>query len=161
MQHHDCWSFEPAFMDNRPAPGTFLCKGCPAICKSWHGLKVHQMRMHSYRVPIRAFVDTVNCPVCMVHFGIRIRVMHHLRRVANMCGPIVISCFSRLPVEQVALMDAHDAKNVAAGKRLGHVRGVWTGRACRAQGPLMRCCYDEDVPDLPITISPEFALTPG
>ena len=161
MQHRDCWSFEPVSMNNRPAPGTYPCGDCSKICSSWHGLKIHQMRMHMYRVPIRAYVDTVHCPVCMVNFGTRIRVLHHLRRAANLCRPIIISRFSRLPVEQVALMDAHDAKNIAAGKRLGHVRGVWTGRACRALGPLMRCCYDEDVLDLPITRSPELALTPG
>ena len=47
---------------------------------------MHRSRKHGYIDPIDSHIDTVHCPVCMLHFDNRIRVLNHIKYRSNICN---------------------------------------------------------------------------
>lgn len=119
VQYKEIWSQLPDRTNSLPAPSRFDCNMCTRTCHSWTRLRVHQCKMHGFRVPERSRIDTAWCPICLTHFGSRIRVLRHLARSANLCRPIILREFNPLDDEQVDKLDAIDRIDIALGKKCG------------------------------------------
>ena len=64
------------------APSIFFnsyCLDCGKTFSSHQRLALHRKIKHGARDPVDLLVDTVHCPVCMVYFHNRVRVLNHLK----------------------------------------------------------------------------------
>ena len=59
-------------------------------------MAVHRKVSHGIRDPVDLLVDTVHCPVCLVYFHNRVRVLNHIKYRSSVCrlnlkvaGPII------------------------------------------------------------------------
>ena len=139
------WSWERSFA----ATGVFPCNYCTRVCESWTALQVHKARVHDFRRPERCRIDTPWRPICLVHFGSRIRVLRHLCRSTNLCRPLILRTLRPLGHEQVEALDAADSADRAKGRKSGFRDGVWRGRAIQLAGPMvLEACVEVDEPIL-------------
>ena len=73
-----------------------ICLDCGKSFNSYQKLAVHRKVKHGQRDPINALVDSVHCPVCLLFFHDRIRLLNHLKYRSLVCrlnllalGPLV------------------------------------------------------------------------
>ena len=117
---------------------TFSCYECGYACESRQQLALHSFKMHSYSRRTRAFIDTEYCPVCLQHFGSRIKVINHLEEKSMRCRAVVLTCFPKLPlsvVERLDMEDAGIARNFAEQGRRRHHHDTFVERL---SGPMPR-----------------------
>ena len=72
------------------------CLDCGKTFSSYQRLAVHRKVSHGIRDPVDLLVDTVHCPVCLVYFHNRVRVLNHIKYRSSVCrlnlkvaGPII------------------------------------------------------------------------
>ena len=74
------------------------CLDCGKSFSSYQRLALHRKIKHGARDPVDCLIDSVHCPVCMIYFHNRIRVLNHLKYRSSVCrlnlvlaGPIISS----------------------------------------------------------------------
>ncbi len=83
------------------APPIFFnsyCLDCGKSFSSYQRLALHRKIKHGARDPVDCLIDSVHCPVCMVFFHNRVRVLNNLKYRSSVCrlnlslsGPIINS----------------------------------------------------------------------
>ena len=83
------------------APPLFFnsyCTDCGKCFNTYQKLALHKKVKHGLRDPVNALVDDVFCPVCMLFFHDRIRLLNHLKYRSLVCrmnllaqGPLISS----------------------------------------------------------------------
>ena len=73
-----------------------LCGDCGKCFNSFQKLALHRKVKHGARDPVDLLVDTVFCPVCLLYFHDRIRLLNHLKYRSCICklnllaaGPLI------------------------------------------------------------------------
>ena len=61
------------------------CLDCGITFSSYQRLALHLKIKHNARDPVDFLVNTVHCPVCMIYFHNRIRLLNHLKYRSSVC----------------------------------------------------------------------------
>ena len=113
-----------------------LCNDCGKCFNSVQKLAVHKKVKHGARDPIDLLVDTVFCPVCMLYFHDRKRLLNHLKYRSRLCKLNLLADGPLISPERALQLDLDNRElrrtRFAAGLR-AHAAVV---PAFRVQGPL-------------------------
>ena len=112
------------------------CPECNDICKSRQALAVHRAKRHQWRRPERLFVDSTTCPVCLVDFQTRTRVINHIAEKSAVCRLNIVICGTAMSIEQADALDADERERVQVLKRRGLRAHHVEVPCCRVPGPL-------------------------
>ncbi len=122
------------------APPLFFnsyCLDCGKTFSSYQRLALHRKIVHGSRDPVDLLVSSVHCPVCMVFFHNRVRLLNHLKYRSTVCRLNLIVSGPLISVEQADVLDegCRDLRRrrYAAGLRAHSVCAEPCFRLC---GPL-------------------------
>ena len=78
------------------------CADCDKHFSSYQRMMVHRSRKHDYLDPINCYVSSNHCPICMLYFHSRVRVLNHIKYRSFVCkanlllaGPILLDADAR------------------------------------------------------------------
>ena len=73
-----------------------ICSDCGKCFNSYQKLALHRKVKHGARNPVDLLVDSVFCPICLLYFHDRIRLLNHLKYRSTICklnllavGPLI------------------------------------------------------------------------
>jgi hypothetical protein len=94
-------NFDVPFVVRSLAPPMFLPSTCPHCSKVFAGyqrMALHMKVVHDILDPVHMLVDDVFCPVCLLYFHNRVRLLNHLKYRSSVCrlnlvlqGPLLSS----------------------------------------------------------------------
>ena len=120
---------------------TFHCSHCSFVAASRQQLAIHAFKVHGIHRPIRGYIDTAHCPVCLQLFYSREREICHVHEKSHRCRAVILNCFTPLDVYVVEELNAIDAAEARALNKQGRRRHYVSTLASRLQGPLCRGAY--------------------
>ena len=127
------WAFSKKLLG---AGVIFRCDDCAGVFTSKQGLAVHRYRKHGWRHDAHLLVDVTHCPVCMVEFWHRSRILAHLMDKSLVCLNNLRLRVTRLPRELADELDAISKREVKAWKASGKHK-AWASVPCvRLSGPI-------------------------
>ena len=100
-----------------------LCIECGRDFPSLNALAAHRMRAHGLRHPFRDRIRGTICPGCARDFGLRDRLLTHIRGLMGCTG--VVQPLPLLSPEEVQAEDAAARAQVRANQKAGLYR--WAG----------------------------------
>ena len=112
------------------------CDLCSVAFGSRQQLALHSYKKHGVKNDVRRLVDTTHCPVCMLQFWTRERVINHLRYRSTLCRDH-LSLFPKFSVEYAEELDKAEKSNHASLAAGGKRRHSSTRPCCRLPGPLV------------------------
>ena len=134
-----CWASTPA---DREVTQTHRCQFCDICFSSAKRLSGHIFQKHHLRNPIRQFIDTTSCPICLLEFGSVERVVRHLscRKdcPVNKCRTAMMLFFPTLAPDQLNCIDEASRQQSHKLMRAGHRETYAERPAVRLQGPLQK-----------------------
>ena len=81
---------------NPPSSDPHVCPDCGTFFASLQKMAVHRNRRHKYTHPLHAYVCFTVCPICLLQFHNRTRLLNHLKYRSSVClanvlinGPIL------------------------------------------------------------------------
>ena len=121
------------------APPLFLnstCTICGKCFNSFQKLALHKKVKHGYRDPVDRLVDTVWCPICMLYFHDRIRLLNHLKYRSKLCQLNLFLSGPLISPERADQLDV-DCRELRRSRRAAGLRAhAATAPVIRLQGPL-------------------------
>ena len=120
----------------RDAQHAWKCEACQANFKSKQGLASHNFQSHGLRRVERCYVDTTHCPICLLEFWTRERLIVHVSEKSTLCkhnlmlrGPVLTES-EAMELDRAEL--GRIRENCKQGLRRTHAR-----KPCvRIEGPL-------------------------
>ena len=83
----------------------FACTKCLYKCDTWHHLATHASSSHGKKDPIRMYLPTNVCPICLTGFSNREGVLEHARRGRTPCKRQLILMGPVLTEQQADAID--------------------------------------------------------
>ena len=112
------------------------CDVCGKQLNSKRFLGVHRFRKHGIKSEVRRHVVVTHCPMCLVQFHDRERLIRHLEHAAPHCRQLVLSRFPALPDADVAEAEKVGADRARQLAKQGKMR-VHAALPCvRMPGPV-------------------------
>ena len=78
---------------------SFECSACSRRFDTRQKYSVHLFKVHHIKSIERKYVNTTHCPICMIEFWTRERILNHLRYKSQVCrqnlllrGPLLSDC---------------------------------------------------------------------
>ena len=112
-----------------------VCEECERAFATKQALAVHRFKVHEGHAPARWHVSTTHCPVCLLEFHTRDRVVAHFDKSA-VCKCNLLLGHPRLSEEEFAELQTHAAEQVRTLRAGGRSRCFAVLPCVRLQGPL-------------------------
>ena len=112
------------------------CKLCPRVLGSAAALGAHMCSQHGEKNELRRYVWGSTCPICLMHFHTRPRLLHHLKCRSKLCPVLLVSHYPPMPIDETSALDAVDGEDIRVLRSLGHPPTFAAVPAFRAAGPL-------------------------
>ena len=142
LREREAWDIRPepvvdrGFQDGIHFDSLHHCTVCQYTARTYQQLAVHLARKHGIKVQIRKFIDAHWCPVCLLYFGARPRVVDHVQK-SPVCRFNIQCSYPMLPDTVVAELDEADRVQIALGKQLSKGKRGAGPTACRMLGPYL------------------------
>ena len=111
------------------------CGQCGKTFATRQAFAVHDFRAHGTSTAVRWHVSTTFCPVCLLEFHTRDRVIAHFR-MSSVCRMNLLLNHPRLSVEEFEALQTRAAEKVRALRASGRARCYAAMPCYRLQGPL-------------------------
>ena len=96
---------------------------------------MHMFKAHGCKAQVRLFATAETCPICLVHFHDRPRLLYHLKYSSPGCLPKLLHHADPVTEQEADLLDAADAEQRREERRKGvGLRKAWLP-AVRLHGP--------------------------
>ena len=120
---------------------TFKCETCSAVFSNSRALSCHYRMSHGVCDPVKHFVASNSCPVCLATFSCRLSVLKHLADARRpKCRIRLLSGeFPRIPDELCAELDDKDREEKKIANRNGHSHVLSTKPAVAFNGRILGC----------------------
>ena len=115
---------------------SFACSQCDKTFNTHQKLSLHLWKVHNVKNPIRLHINTVFCPVCMVMFHTRERVLNHLRYRSALCREQILEYPQVLDDVQADDLDLSLRESNILLQKAGRRRHSAVLNAFRLSGPL-------------------------
>ena len=125
----------------------FQCYICNKQFYSLQSFSLHQFKAHGIRNLCRQYVAGSVCPLCLVNFHTRERLLNHVRYRSIICRKYVMKGPPPLSMEEADQLDADDRLKMRQLRSAGNRKHSATrddGVCHRAHGPLL---HNIDVPN--------------
>lgn len=113
----------------------FSCNVCNKVFNTKQSLALHEFKVHGIKDCLRKYVNTVFCPICMVMFHTRERLLNHLKYRSPTCKTNILLGQPVLTEEEANNLDSQDAHNFVLMQKAGKRRHHCDAPAYRLQGP--------------------------
>eukprot|EP00973_Karenia_brevis_P007574 1026252-Karenia_brevis.AAC.1 len=116
------------------------CDLCNKDFKSKQACNMHKSRVHGWIHPAQFYIQGSQCPVCLLEFTTRGRLLQHVMYKGFRCNCLA-NLYLRGPVlthEEVKLAMQDVAKTSRANTKAGYRRTRVCAPATRAEGPLLQ-----------------------
>ena len=127
------WAVNPAFR----AINDLFCDSCDAVFQSSQQLMLHKFKKHGVKHPIRRYVDSTHCIICMKEFWSRERIMNHLKYKSAVCRLQLCTSPPCLSEEQAQVLDDAEKQSNISNSRLGRRRHHAVLPCVQLYGPLV------------------------
>ena len=141
-----CWAVNAV---DRELLHIHRCEMCNKNFESAKSLSCHNFQVHHVRNPVRQFVDSSCCPICLTEFWSIERLIRHLsiRKDCpfNKCRTIMLLFFSPLTHEQISKIDEDALRESKKLKHQGRRETFADLPATAAEGPRIKVAsiFDE------------------
>ena len=119
---------------------SFQCHMCSRCFPSNQTRALHLFKVHGVKSDVRLRIDTTHCPVCMLQFHTRERVLNHVKFRSKVCRTYICDGPPILTVEMADALDMQEQesnrKRAACGVRR-HKLTKESGPCFRMPGPLI------------------------
>jgi len=122
------------------------CDECEKAFATKQALAVHGFNVHGSHAAARWHVSTTHCPVCLLEFHTRDRVIAHFYKSA-VCNFNLVLSHPRLSEEEFAEVQSRAAEQVRALRAAGRPRCFAALPCVRLQGPLPRAVAPDADPN--------------
>ena len=114
----------------------FPCEACGQNFSTKQQLATHIYRQHGVKHPARYLVDGTSCPICLLEFHTRTRLIAHIANKSTVCFSNLKCRMQPLSEAVIAQMDDEAKVCEKANKRSGWRRGRAHEPCIRLSGPL-------------------------
>ena len=121
-----------------------VCDLCAATFRTKQSLAVHKFRTHGAKSIERQYIHGTHCPICLVEFWTRERVINHVRYRSKVCRENLLVRPPELTQQQADELDVLEQDTFRKMQSCGNRRHKAVKPCLQASGPL-----------LPIVIDPE------
>ena len=113
------------------------CDVCGDLFKSRQARAVHAFRKHGVKRRERQFIDTTRCPICLLEFWSRERVIAHVCEKREVCRINLLQREPILTAAQADELDRIELTDRARSNRRSGLRRAHASKPCvRLSGPL-------------------------
>ena len=132
-----------------------MCNVCSKAFNTFQKLSLHQFKAHGIKAIERRYISSDHCPICLIKFWSRTRVINHIKRRSTICKENLLIAPPHLTEEEADKLDEAESVAVAALAKKG-CKPAFASRPCvQLQGPLVQVVCDPD------TLSSHHALGKG
>ena len=133
----------------------FECNVCSKMFASKQKCSLHQFKVHGSKCIERRYVVDDSCPICLVKFWSRTRVLNHLKFRSKICRESLLIRPPLISEEDAVILDEAEKVDVAARAKKG-LKPAYASKPCvQMFGPLVQVVSD------PSTVSGHHPLGRG
>ena len=113
------------------------CSDCGLKFGSAQQLALHRFKAHGVKHPIRTYVNTTHCVVCLREFWVRERLINHLRYRSRVCHNNIVMRGPVLSHTEADFLDDNDKQANVRLSSMGKRRHTASKPAVRLKGRLL------------------------
>ena len=114
--------------------GSFECTVCSKIFNSKQAVSVHRYKVHGIKSIERKYLDTSQCPVCLLELWSRERAINHVKR-SRVCNENLLMRPPLLTEDQADVLDECELVKFKALRAKGLRRHAAEKPCVQASGP--------------------------
>ena len=123
---------------------THTCSFCEAPFRTRQALAVHRFKVHGAKSIERQYLAGTRCPICMVEFWTRERVVNHVRYRSKVCRENLLVRPPELSPQQADHLDELEQESFRKMQSCGNRRHKAIEPCVQAAGPLLPIVLDPD-----------------
>ena len=123
---------------------THICNFCEASFRTRQALAVHRFKVHGAKSIERQYLHGTQCPICLVEFWTRERVVNHVRYRSKVCRENLLVRPPELTPLQADHLDELEQESVRKMQSCGNRRHKADQPCAQAAGPLLPIVLDPD-----------------
>ena len=120
----------------------FECHVCNKMFMSKQKCALHQFKVHGIRSIERRYIVDDSCPICLVKFWSRTRVLNHLKYRSKICQENLLIRPPLISEEEASILDEAERAAIAARAKKG-LKPAHAAKPCvQMFGPLVQVVSD-------------------
>ena len=123
---------------------THKCSQCDRSFRTRQSLAVHRFKAHGIKSIERQYLPHSQCPICLVEFWTRERVINHVRYRSMVCRENLLIRPPELSPQQADRLDELEQENFRKMQSRGNRRHKVVEPCVQAAGPLLPIVLDPD-----------------
>ena len=123
---------------------THECEMCGNAFRTKQALAVHRFKTHGSKSIERQYLPGTQCPICLVEFWTRERVINHVRYRSKVCRENLLVRLPELSQQQADHLDEFEQETFRKMQACGNRRHKAIEPCIQASGPLLLIVLDPD-----------------